>query len=177
MPGLKGGRDKPSTRSGKGVGMVLRQGGERAPHELRGRQPPCGEQAGKGQRQSSCDVRGDAGEVEQVWGQHQRGAVPGVMGSWPATLPPHRPSSPGTAAASEPSMSSTSGFPMATSGRGTKLSSWERSIFCRNTWRRAAGPIPRPELGLLLPLPSAQHMLPQHPWEGDVQGLRDSARS
>lgn len=41
--------------------MVLRQGGERAPHELRGRQPPCGEQAGKGQRQSSCDVHGDAG--------------------------------------------------------------------------------------------------------------------
>lgn len=109
---------------------------------------------------------GTLGEREQVWRQHQQGAVPGVMGSRPATLPPHRPSSPGTAAASEPSMSSTSGFAMATSGRGTKLSSWERSIFCRNTWRRAAGPIPRPELGLLLPLPSAHHMLPQHPWEG-----------
>lgn len=45
---------------------------------------------------------GTLGEREQVWRQHQQGAVPGVMGSRPATLPPHRPSSPGTAAASEP---------------------------------------------------------------------------
>lgn len=53
--------------------------------------------------------------MELFWGQHQRGAAFGVMGSWPAALPPHHPSSPGTAAASEPSTLRTSGFFMTSS--------------------------------------------------------------
>lgn len=53
------------------------------------------------------------GKMEQVWGQHQWGSEPGAMATWPAALPLHHPSSPGAAAASEPSMLSRSGFPMA----------------------------------------------------------------
>ena len=95
--------------------MVLWQGGERGPHELGGRRPPCGEQPSRGRGSAAVRSVEALGETEQVCGQHQRGAAPGAMGSRPAALPPHHPSSPGAAAASEPSVSSISGFPMASS--------------------------------------------------------------
>jgi len=58
-------------------------------------------------------------------------------------------------------------------GRGVKLSWWERRIFCSNTQRWAAGAIPPPEPGLLLPLRSA----PAMPSGRGRRGTRDSARA
>lgn len=129
------------------MGTVPQQGGEWGPHKLRARTVTLGRAAWQRQGQRGWGVHGGAGEMEL----HRRGAALGLAGSWPAALPPRHPSSPGTAAASEPSTLSTSGFLMTSSHHTSKRSKaflvGKRGPSAGTLRRRAVEAIPSLELG------------------------------